>query len=726
MAKKAVVDVRGMSCASCVNTVRTAIAKTPGVINVEVNLATDQAFIEYEEDKVDLVQIAKNVSKVGYALDVDQAKANEELERIKEQFIAATLFMVPVTVLMILHMSGLLMFPHMDLLELMISGLAVATAGQETVARAFKALLHGQWTMDVLIAFGVIMSVLSGAISLVYPTVYSFASVGAMILFFNLLGKYLETSAKKRAAKSIRALLDIRPQTARIIVDGVEVEVPIQQLDPGDIMVVRPGERIPTDGVLTEGESYVDESMITGESMPVQKEIGQNVIGGSVNLGSPIKVKATKVGEDTFLSQLIDLVQQAQAARMPIQDALDKVIAIFVPTVISLAAFTFVFWLVFPQYAISVNNYLSSLLPWVPNGLSGFSLAAFTAIATLVIACPCALGLATPTAVIVASGLAARNGAYFKDGSAFQRLASVNTVVFDKTGTLTKGKPTVRKVTLLADNAKNIMYSMAKQSHHPLSKSITEYFEEQEGLRDILPMEHIKETPGLGVIATLNGKTYALGKAKTYDDIEPYVLPTDSTVALYDETDQILLGVASLTDPLREDAIKAVEQLKKMGIKPVLLSGDREEVVAEIASTVGIDTYKGGTLPQDKMDFIKELKEQNPDALVAMVGDGINDAPALRLADIGIAMGSGTDVAIESGDIVLYKSDIDAVVKTIKIAQATKGKITQNLFWAFFYNVLALPLAMVGAIHPVIAEIAMAFSSVTVVTNSLRLNRIKL
>jgi Cu+-exporting ATPase len=714
-----------MSCASCANTVRSAIANTPGVVNVEVNLATDQAFIEYEEDKVDLVQIAKNVSKVGYALDIDQAKANEELERTKEAFIASTLFMIPVTVLMILHMSGV-MFRNMDLLQLILSAVAIVTAGQDTVSRAFKALFHGQWTMDVLIAFGVIMAALSGAISLVYPSVYSFASVGAMILFFNLLGKYLESSAKKRAAKSIRALLDIRPQTARIIVDGVEVEVPVQQLDPGDIMVVRPGERIPTDGILVDGESFIDESMITGESMPVQKNLGDNVVGGSVNLGSPIKVKATKVGEDTFLSHLIDLVQQAQAARMPIQDVLDKVIAVFVPTVISLALFTFIFWLLFPNFAVSVNTYLSSVLPWVPKGLSGFSLAAFASIATLVIACPCALGLATPTAVIVASGLAARNGAYFKDGAAFQRLAGINTIVFDKTGTLTTGKPTVRKITLLSNDAKAIMYSMAKQSRHPLSKAIATHYEEVEHFNTAVPLQNVKETAGLGVIATYDGKVYSLGKPKTMNDVNAYVEITDSTVALYDETDEILLAVAALTDPLRDDAVSAVNDLKKMGIKPILLSGDREEVVKAVAEAVGIDTYKGEAMPEDKMNFIKDLKEHDAKALIAMVGDGINDAPALRLADVGIAMGSGTDVAIESGDVVLYKPDIKTVVRTIKVAQATRAKITQNLFWAFFYNILALPLAMIGAIHPVIAEIAMAFSSVTVVSNSLRINNVKL
>jgi len=723
--KKAVVEVRGMSCASCVNTVKTAIAHTPGVVSVEVNLATDQAFIEYEEEKVDLVEIAKNVSKVGYALDIEQAKTNEELQRIKEQFIASTLFMVPVTILMVMHMSGI-MFPNMELLQLILSALAVATAGQETVARAFKALFHGQWTMDVLVASGIVMAVLSGAISLVYPSVYSFASVGAMILFFNLLGKYLESSAKKRAAKSIRALLDLRPQTARIIVDGIEVEVPVQQLDPGDIMVVRPGERIPTDGILLEGECYVDESMISGESMPVQKNIGDSVIGGSINLGSPIKVKATKVGEDTFLSHLIDLVQQAQAARMPIQDNLDKVIAIFVPAVISLAVFTFIFWLAFPGLAANVNNYLSSILPWVPKGLTGFSLAAFASIATLVIACPCALGLATPTAVIVASGLAAKHGAYFKDGSAFQRLASVNTVVFDKTGTLTTGKPTVRRIVAFEENAEQLMYSMAKQSQHPLSRAIVAYFEENKKMDSALQLENVKETPGLGVLATFRGKTYSLGKPKRRQDVQQFIHPTDSTVALYDETDQVLLAVCALSDPVREDAAMAIEELKAMGIEPVLLSGDREEVVEAVATAVGIKTFKANALPEDKLDFIKRLKAEQPESIIAMVGDGINDAPALRLADVGIAMGSGTDVAIESGDVVIYKTDIGTIVKTVKIAKATAKKISQNLFWAFFYNLLALPLAMMGAIHPVIAEIAMAFSSVNVVTNSLRLNRIKL
>lgn len=722
--KKAVVEVRGMSCASCVNTVKTAIAHTPGVISVEVNLATDQAFIEYEEEKVDLVDIAKNVSKVGYALDIEQAKTNEELQRIKEQFIASTLFMVPVTILMVMHMSGI-MFPNMELLQLILSALAVATAGQETVSRAFKALFHGQWTMDVLVASGVVMAALSGAISLVYPSVYSFASVGAMILFFNLLGKYLESSAKKRAAKSIRALLDLRPQTARIIVDGIEVEVPVQQLDPGDIMVVKPGERIPTDGVVLEGECYVDESMISGESMPVQKNIGDSVIGGSINLGSPIKVQATKVGEDTFLSHLIDLVQQAQAARMPIQDTLDKVIAIFVPTVISLAVFTFIFWLAFPGLATNVNNYLSSILPWVPKGLTGFSLAAFASIAVLVIACPCALGLATPTAVIVASGLAAKHGAYFKDGSAFQRLASVNTVVFDKTGTLTTGKPTVRRIVAFEENAEQLMYSMAKQSQHPLSKAIVTYFEENKKIDSALPAENVKETPGLGVLATFKGRIYSLGKPRRMEDVQQFINPTDSTVALYDEADQVL-AVCALSDPVREDAAIAIEELKAMGIEPVLLSGDRKEVVEAVATAVGIKTFKGNALPEDKLEFIKRLKAEHPESIIAMVGDGINDAPALRLADVGIAMGSGTDVAIESGDVVIYKTDIGTIVKTVKIAKATAKKISQNLFWAFFYNLLALPLAMMGAIHPVIAEIAMAFSSVNVVTNSLRLNRIKL
>jgi len=411
---------------------------------------------------------------------------------------------------------------------------------------------------------------------------------------------------------------------------------------------------------------------------------------------------------------------------MPIQDTLDKIISVFVPTVITLAAFTFVFWLLFPGLAISMNNYLSSILPWVPEGLTGFSLAAFASIATLVIACPCALGLATPTAVIVASGLAAKNGAYFKDGAAFQRLATVNTIVFDKTGTLTTGKPTVRKITTFREDVDELMYSMARQSHHPLSKALVAYFEEGQKLNSTLPLENVKETPGLGVLATFRGKVYSLGKPKRTEDVKDFIDATDSTVALYDETDQVLLAVCALTDPLREDAAAAIEELKKMAIEPVLLSGDREEVVKAVAETVGIKTFKANALPEDKLNFIKQLKAEHPESVVAMVGDGINDAPALRLADVGIAMGSGTDVAIESGDVVIYKSDIGTVVKTIKIAKATAKKISQNLFWAFFYNLLALPLAMIGAIHPVIAEIAMAFSSVNVVTNSLRLNRIKL
>ena len=588
--------------------------------------------------------------------------------------------------------------------------------------------------MDLLISIGTLASLSTGFLKIFGIPISNFSFVGGMITFFFLLGKYLESLAKGRASEEIRSLLEVGAKKARIIVDNEEVEVKINELDIGDLMVVKPFEKIPTDGLIVKGSTTIDESMVTGESNEVVKKEGDEVIGGTINGNGRIVVKVTKNQDETFLANLIKLVEEAQNTKVPVQNLADKITTIFVPSVLIISLLSFFFSYFMYDTSIKILLEASRFLPWINPQLNRISLSIYSLVATLVIACPCALGLATPTAIMVSSGISAKRGIFIRNGEAIQRMKDITTIVFDKTGTLTYGKPEVVDVidfTKDKDGFK-ILASLERYSSHILGKSIVEKYKKDSS--DFYDVSEFEEIPGVGVKGKIDGKNYFLGNPKEISKIiknldESLMKKIDGfqkegkSVVLLTDYEKII-SMITIRDKLREDAKKLIDELKSMNIKPVLATGDNYSYAKWVKDELGIEEFYAEVMPEDKMKIIKNL--QDAGEVVAMVGDGINDAPSLKQADIGIAMGSGTDAAIETGDIVLLKGNLSNVIKAIKISELTFKKIKENLFWAFFYNIIAIPLAFFGLLHPIISEMAMAFSSINVITNSLRLNKIKL
>ena len=608
--------------------------------------------------------------------------------------------------------------------------------GRKTYAGAWAAVRHGYANMDALISLGTGVSLLTGPASFFFP-VANYAGVSAMIMAFHLTGRYVEETAKGRASQAIRKLLELGAKTARVLLeDGSEVEVPIEKVAVGDIMVIRPGEKIPTDGVVIEGESAVDESMATGESMPVNKHPGDEVIGATVNQEGLLKVKATKVGKDTFLAQVIKLVEECQGSKVPIQEFADRITAIFVPVVISIALLTLLAWILAPGLMKPLVQ-AGTFLPWVNPNLGIITLAIVSTVAVLVIACPCALGLATPTALMVGSGMGAENGILIRSGEAIQTLKDVKVIVFDKTGTITKGKPEVTDVVPLNGfdirTVLQLAASAERGSEHPLGRAVVERAEMQ-GLSLSEPQE-FQALRGKGVTAMVDHRQVLVGSRRLMQehglDITVYLpqvellegeAKTVMFVATGDDDELTIAGLIAVADTLKEDSVAAIRELREMGLQTAMITGDNRRTAEAIARRVGIDHVLAEVLPDGKVTEVQKLQERF--GLVAMVGDGINDAPALTQANVGIAIGTGTDIAIEASDVTLVRGELSGVVSAIKLSKATFRKIKQNLFWAFFYNVIMIPLAVIGWMHPVLAEAAMATSSVTVVTNANLLRRV--
>lgn len=735
--KKITVDVSGMTCASCAMTVEKTLNRTAGISSATVNINTEKATFVYDPDILTLEGAAAAVATTGYKLVLGHTadSAERKAQNARRQLIAAWAFVLPGTVLMLAMWFAPLTMGQMQLAhwgELVLAAPVVFVVGYPVLRAAFVALFHGNFNMDILIALGTIASFATGVMNVAGMHVESFAMVGSMIMGFHLVGAYLEASAKGHASRAIRALIELGARTAHIIVDDQEVEVPIEQVDPGDIMVVRPGEKIPTDGTITFGTTAVDESMATGESIPVEKTVGDSVIGATVNQMGLIRVEATRVGSETFLSQMVRLVEEAQGTKVPIQALADKVTSVFVPMVLGIAALVFTSWMLFPETAHTLAVWAHQFLPWVNPNLNPVSQAIFSTVATLVIACPCALGLATPTALMVASGLGARNGILIRTGAALQTMKEVDTVVFDKTGTLTAGKPVVTDVVNVVDDpaALDVLTSLEAGSEHPVATSIVQYARATGAFpREV---QVLTALPGAGIVGIIDGVSYYAGKA-TSELLQAATRETRAalerlenegkTVSVLAKGSGILLVVA-VADTMKQTTPAAIRALIDLGITPVMLTGDNMRTAQTIARQAGISDVHAQVLPADKLAVIRTLQQQGH--IVAMVGDGINDAPALKQANVGIAIGSGTDIAIEAGDITLVKGDLDGVVRTIRLSRAAFAKIRQNLFWAFFYNIIAIPIAALGFLHPVLAEIAMAASSINVVTNSLRLGRVPL
>jgi len=748
--KKTIIRIGGMTCASCAQTIENALEKTDGIVEASVNLASEKAVVVYDLQEINYEGIKKVIESTGYKVlgrEEGAAKYEKEIEEEQRKFHQAKMrmrvawaFTTPIIAWMIPEMILGQALPNPTIYNVGMIFLAVPVlfwAGKETLLSAVKAVSHGSANMDVLITLGTSTAFITGPAWFFSP-IMNYAGVAGMIMSFHLTGRYVEAKAKGRASQAIRKLLELEAKTARIIVDNEEKEVPIDEVEVGDVMIVRPGEKIPTDGIVIDGQSAVDESMATGESMPVPKKVGDEVIGATVNQRGMLKVRATKVGQDTFLSQVIKLVEECQGSKVPIQEFADRVTSYFVPTVLGLAIVALVLWLVAPETIKVVSLWAQPFLPWVDPNLGVVTLAISALVATLVIACPCALGLATPTALMVGSGMGAENGVLIRHGEAIQTLRNVDTIIFDKTGTITKGRPEVTDIVPAKGYTKEEVLRLAASvevgSEHPLGEAILRKAKEEN--LELYKAEEFEAATGRGVKAKLgaSSKKFAVvGNRKLMEEEGiDYKSLEDDLKHLEEEAKTVMLvavkkkiaGAMAVADTLKEDSVQAIRELERIGLRTTMLTGDNRRTAEAIAKKVGMSRVLAEVLPDQKVKEIQKLQEKGE--TVAMVGDGINDAPALTAANVGIAIGTGTDIAIESADVTLVRGDLSSVVTAIKLSRKTFSKIKQNLFWAFFYNTIALPAAMLGLAHPVIAEIAMATSSVTVVTNANLLRRARI
>jgi Cu+-exporting ATPase len=749
--ERAVLKIGGMSCASCAAAVEAALKNAVGVLSVNVNIAAEKATVEFDPAKVDRETLDRIVHEAGYEIvgvggDEEGASGKEDddvrkMRDARKRMLGTWAFTIPIMLWMIPEMFFGIMWPNHLIMNTGMILLAVPPLmifGRKTFASAYRAVTHGSANMDVLIAMGTGAAFLTGPAMFFLP-VANYAGVSAMIMAFHLTGRYIEATARGRASQAIKKLLELGVKTARVIRGDEEVEVSIEEVVPGDVLAIRPGEKVPTDGEVVEGSTTIDESMATGEPMPVKKQPGDRVIGATINQSGFIKVRATKVGKDTFLAQVIKLVEEAQGTKVPIQEFADKVTGVFVPVVLAIALGTLALWLVFPQPMRNLLHRAASAIPWVDPSLGTVTLALSATIAVLVIACPCALGLATPTALLVGSGIGAENGVLIRRGEAVQAMKDVKVVVFDKTGTITKGKPEVTDIILASGReatgfSENDLLALAagaeSRSEHPLATAVMKGAEAR-GLT-VEPPEDFVAIPGKGVAARVAGRRVLVGSRRLMQDegidtsgIEDALrrLEEEAKTGMIVAAQGTVYGLIAVADPLKDDSSAAIRELKAMGLDTAIVTGDNSRTAQAIAKKVGIAHVVAEVLPDGKVEAITELQERF--GTIAMVGDGINDAPALARADVGIAIGTGTDIAIESSDITLVRGDLSGVVTAVKLSRATFRKIRQNLFWAFFYNVIAIPVAILGFLHPVIAEIAMATSSITVVTNANLLRKAK-
>ncbi len=737
-------NVYEMSCASCVQTVEKALLKTPGVLEAKVNFANEKAYVSYAADYTTPEKLIDAVIGVGYhaALPGQDSEAEDEEEAkfisaSKKRMFYAWLFTVPIILWMLPEMIWGVAWPNHQAFNIGMVVLAfpvIFISGWATLKGAVKAVSLGTANMEVLTALGTLTAFFTGLFS-IFTRIANFSGVAAMIMAIYLTGRYLENQARGKTSQAIRKLMELGSKTAHVLVDGVEKEVPIEAVKIHDVMVVRPGEKIPTDGLILEGESSINESMVTGESQLVKKKPGDQVVGATINQQGLLKVEATKIGPDTFLSQVAKLVEECQSSKVPIQDLADRVVAYFVPVILVIALATFFAWIWAPQVMQELLAGVASLAPWITPNLQGISAAVLASVAVLVIACPCALGLATPTALMVGSGKGASAGVLIRRGEAIEILKDITTVVFDKTGTLTIGKPVVTDLKLVSGvTAFELLTwaaSLEQGSEHPLGSAVKD-----EALRHNLTLvqpQGFEALPGKGIKGKINYESVFVGSISAVKELGLNLAEWQVSVAELESAAKTVIAVVkngrlagflAIADRLKDDSVPAIAELKKMGINSVMLTGDNIRTAEAIAGQLGIDQVVAEVLPDQKLNEIKKLQDKR--GRVAMVGDGINDAPALSQADVGLAIGSGTDIAIEAADITLVRGNIGSVISAIKLSRAIFGKIRQNLFWAFFYNVVAIPLAIIGLLHPVIAEAAMAFSSINVVTNSLRLRWINI
>lgn len=704
--------VTGMTCATCAKTVEKALGKIEGVEFAAVNLATSTGFIVAEKE-IPIEMIKTVVEQVGYGISTQLPEEIEKKRYIaaKRNLIFAWLVTLPLALIMLYNMF-ISPVNYFVWLEIFMGGFVIFYVAKDTIKGAWIALTHKHTNMDTLIFFGSVVSWITSVLEAFGLPVMSFGAIGAMIVAFHITGRFIESHLRDRASKEIKSLLKLQAKEARVITEKGEITVPLEAVKEGLIVSVLPSERIPVDGVVIWGKSSVDESVITGESIPVHKKEDDEVIGGSLNLTGPLRIKVTRVGEDSFLSQMINLVQQAQGSKIPIQALADRITMWFVPTIILLAVIASIMWYFNFEKFMPFLDKMNEIFPWVMSTTEPVNFAIFVFVATIVIACPCALGLATPMALVTGTGLAAKKGLLIKNAEAIQTSKDVKVVLMDKTGTLTEGKPAVVQHNLDETTLK-IVASIEKNSNHPLAKAISST------VKDFFEIKDIDEIVGEGIKAKVGEDEYFVGKPVNPDVYDSFYKEGKTVVEVRKNGD--VAGFLAIEDTIRNDSKEAVSRLRNMGIKPVMITGDNETTAKAVANKVGIDEVYSNVKPQDKLDIVRRYQAKG--LKVVMIGDGMNDAGALKGADVGIAVGSGTDLAIDSADVIITKGGISKIVDTIEISKRTFKIIKQNLFWAFFYNVIAIPSAMAGLLHPVIAEIAMALSSITVTLNSLRISK---
>lgn len=757
--KKVKFDVQGMTCSSCSSHVERAVNKLNGIKSVNVNLLSNNMIVEYDEQKIDNNEIIQAVAQAGYNASLSEKKEKknnkkdknkENIKSMKKRFIISLCFLIPLMYVSMHHMLyEWFKLPVPEFIKNIFHGtensinysftqfillLPIIYVNRNYFIVGFKRLFKGTPNMDSLIAIGASAAIIYGIFA-IYMIGYGlghnkleivdryimdiyFESAGTILTLITL-GKYLETKSKGKTSDAISKLINLTPKTAIVIKDGKEIETDLDKIIIGDIIEIRPGSSIPVDGVVVEGSSSIDQASITGESIPVEKNIGDTLISGTINKNGYLKMKATKVGEDTTLSQIIKLVEEASNSKAPISKIADKVSSIFVPTVIIIAIITIIIWILAGQ---------------------SFEFALTMGIAVLVISCPCALGLATPVAIMVGTGKGAENGILIKSAESLEMLHSINTVILDKTGTITEGKPVVTDVVTSMEQKDFLIIagSLERKSEHPLAEAITNKAKKEK--IEFIEIQEFQSTSGRGIQGKINGQKYFAGNIAFMDENKINInefksssdkLASKGKTVLYFASENKLLGIIAVADVIKETSYVAIKEMKKRGIEIIMVTGDNHVVAETIAKEVGINKVVSEVLPQDKEKEVE--KQQLKGRKVAFVGDGINDSPALIKADVGIAIGSGTDIAIESADIVLMKNNLEDVVTALGLGKAVIRNIKTNLFWAFFYNCIGIPIACgilypsLGLkLNPMIGAVAMSLSSVCVVTNALRLRKYKI
>lgn len=729
--------VTGMTCVGCASSVENILNKMDGVTEAGVNFASNTVLVSYDSEKVSKEQLKSNLQSAGYDIIITEENAKEEQEEqqdkaykeVKKRTLWAAILTLPVFILGMFFMN----WEPGNYISLVFATPVLFIFGRSFFINAWKQAKHKKVNMDTLVALSTGIAYLFSIFSTFFPSVFEAQGITAhvyyeaatVIITFILLGKVMEEKAKSNTSTALKKLMGLQPKTLRAIINGEEQEIPIEAVEKGNTIIIRPGERVPVDGVVTQGSSFVNESMITGEPVPVEKSEGEKVFAGTVNQKGSFHFTAEKVGKDTFLSQIIKRVQEAQGSKAPVQKLVDKIASIFVPTVIGIAILTFIIWM-------SIGGDLA------------FSHGLTTAIAVLIVACPCALGLATPTAIMVGIGIGAENNILIKDAESLELGHKVDSIILDKTGTITRGKPNVTDekwlITENKDHLRSKLLALEADSEHPLADAVIRKLKE-EGVEPS-KMTDFNSITGKGVQAKDEaGKAYFIGNRELVegqgitidealnDTIQKWQNEAKTVVFFTD--DNQLLAILGIADEIKENSVQAIKDLKELGVEVYMLTGDNQNTATAVAKQVGISEFKGGVMPSDKSDFVKKLQKEG--RVVAMVGDGINDSEALAQADVSIAMGHGSDIAMDVAKFTLTTSDLAAIPKALKLSSRTVKGIRQNLFWAFFYNVISIPIAA-GVLYslngflldPMIAGAAMAFSSVSVVLNSLRLKNMKL